>query len=523
MRMIGFQLIVMGGVAEAFISTNHHHHHHHHHHHRTSDSYSPKTRPAMLDPVVNVPLFHSWQPHHHSPHSQHQQQSRHDKQHSCIQMLPPLQSGGGPSDHNNNNSESEEEDSYRDILDEAVALYASLATMTNPTTMDVLSSDTEQHQDAIMTLVEDATMVSNERSRHYGPMTEQELLHEEIIVTNDDDDDDMMAFASMSIQERLDKAVLYASSSKNSLTTTTTTTEETERIMSTIVSLAKEYHSLLHSHDNESLGVVDSDSDSDSDSSHPVVHHPDEALQELRRRLEHIKASINHNANVTPPPPATTATTTIATKETTSSNKDEDLNDYHFASKHVDEPEKEPPPNDVISSRSISNTHIMEQPNESSSGNNSINNKDDDAGISSFSVDATDMEDSSRSNGMKEERTRDTDTTASGSEPQQQEEDVVDVAIVGAGIGGLCAGAILNTLYGKTVGIYESHYLPGGCAHAFPYNSTTTTTSGKTNQTDSNQHQTFIFDSGPTIVLGCSAPPYNPLRQVLNVVGLGTE
>ena len=48
----------------------------------------------------------------------------------------------------------------------------------------------------------------------------------------------------------------------------------------------------------------------------------------------------------------------------------------------------------------------------------------------------------------------------------------VDVAIIGAGIGGLCAGAILNTLYNKKVGIYESHYLPGeriyvcfGCIH----------------------------------------------------------
>ena len=37
----------------------------------------------------------------------------------------------------------------------------------------------------------------------------------------------------------------------------------------------------------------------------------------------------------------------------------------------------------------------------------------------------------------------------------------VDIAIMGAGIGGLCAGAILNTLYNKKVGIYESHYLPG--------------------------------------------------------------
>ena len=36
------------------------------------------------------------------------------------------------------------------------------------------------------------------------------------------------------------------------------------------------------------------------------------------------------------------------------------------------------------------------------------------------------------------------------------DEDVenVDIAIVGAGIGGLTAGAILNTLYNKKVGIY---------------------------------------------------------------------
>ena len=40
-------------------------------------------------------------------------------------------------------------------------------------------------------------------------------------------------------------------------------------------------------------------------------------------------------------------------------------------------------------------------------------------------------------------------------------EELVDIAIIGAGIGGLCAGAILNTLYNKKVGIYESHYLPG--------------------------------------------------------------
>lgn len=88
----------------------------------------------------------------------------------------------------------------------------------------------------------------------------------------------------------------------------------------------------------------------------------------------------------------------------------------------------------------------------------------------------------------------------------------VDVAIVGAGIGGLCAGAILNTLYDKKVGIYESHYLPGGCAHAFDRAAQI----GK-------EKKIFTFDSGPTIVLGCSAPPYNPLRQVMNAVGLGDD
>jgi phytoene dehydrogenase-like protein len=92
-------------------------------------------------------------------------------------------------------------------------------------------------------------------------------------------------------------------------------------------------------------------------------------------------------------------------------------------------------------------------------------------------------------------------------------EEHVDIAIVGAGIGGLCAGAILNTLYNKKVGIYESHYLPGGCAHAFPH----------VTNNDQGEKVSFTFDSGPTIVLGCSKKPYNPLRQVLNAIGLAQE
>lgn len=90
----------------------------------------------------------------------------------------------------------------------------------------------------------------------------------------------------------------------------------------------------------------------------------------------------------------------------------------------------------------------------------------------------------------------------------------VDIAVVGAGIGGLCAGAILNTLYDKKVGVYESHYLAGGCAHSF---------SRSVKIGDDEQPTTFTFDSGPTIVLGCSKEPYNPLQQVLRAVGVDDQ
>jgi phytoene dehydrogenase-like protein len=100
---------------------------------------------------------------------------------------------------------------------------------------------------------------------------------------------------------------------------------------------------------------------------------------------------------------------------------------------------------------------------------------------------------------------------ASNNAPTTNEE-TVDIAIVGAGIGGLCAGAILNTLYNKKVGVYESHYLAGGCAHAFDVQANV-----------DGEKRTFTFDSGPTILLGCSRKPYNPLRQVLNAVGLSEE
>jgi len=82
----------------------------------------------------------------------------------------------------------------------------------------------------------------------------------------------------------------------------------------------------------------------------------------------------------------------------------------------------------------------------------------------------------------------DTDGTRNEGETVNEIESEVDIAIVGAGLGGLCAGAILNTLYNKKVAVFESHYLAGGCAHAF--------------DRKASNGETFTFDSGPTILLG---------------------
>lgn len=78
-----------------------------------------------------------------------------------------------------------------------------------------------------------------------------------------------------------------------------------------------------------------------------------------------------------------------------------------------------------------------------------------------------------------------------------------DVAIIGAGIGGLTAGAILSSKYRLQVDVFEAHYHVGGCAHAFDIRS-------------KSSEATFKFDAGPTILLGCSRPPFNPLQQILN-------
>lgn len=76
-----------------------------------------------------------------------------------------------------------------------------------------------------------------------------------------------------------------------------------------------------------------------------------------------------------------------------------------------------------------------------------------------------------------------------------------DYIIIGSGIGGLSAACLL-TFYGYSVLVLESHYKPGGCAHAFEVDG-------------------FKFDAGPSLWNGMSTLPYNPLREILNLVGEG--
>ncbi|MGH8002692.1 MAG: phytoene desaturase family protein, partial [Brasilonema sp.] len=79
-----------------------------------------------------------------------------------------------------------------------------------------------------------------------------------------------------------------------------------------------------------------------------------------------------------------------------------------------------------------------------------------------------------------------------------------DVIVIGSGIGGLTAAALLAR-DGKRVIVCESHTIPGGAAHTF-------------------RRRGFEFDSGPSFYCGLtSAESLNPVKQVLDVLGESLE
>ncbi len=74
-----------------------------------------------------------------------------------------------------------------------------------------------------------------------------------------------------------------------------------------------------------------------------------------------------------------------------------------------------------------------------------------------------------------------------------------EVCVIGSGIGGLCAAALLAK-EGKNVVVFESHSKPGGVAHSFSKNG-------------------FKFESGPSLWSGINTlPTNNPLGQILRSI-----
>ncbi|MDB9313805.1 NAD(P)/FAD-dependent oxidoreductase [Spirulina sp. CS-785/01] len=78
---------------------------------------------------------------------------------------------------------------------------------------------------------------------------------------------------------------------------------------------------------------------------------------------------------------------------------------------------------------------------------------------------------------------------------------MVDAIVIGSGVGGLTAGALLAR-YGKKVLIVESHSIPGGAVHSFDFRG-------------------FHFDSGASFYCGIGPHSHslNPLKLVLDRLG----
>lgn len=89
----------------------------------------------------------------------------------------------------------------------------------------------------------------------------------------------------------------------------------------------------------------------------------------------------------------------------------------------------------------------------------------------------------------------------------QDDDDVFDIVVVGAGLGGLSCAALCSK-YGLKTLCVEAHDTPGGCAHTFARYSP-----------KASKETPFRFDSGPSLISGISSKSTNPLRQVLDAIG----
>ena len=88
--------------------------------------------------------------------------------------------------------------------------------------------------------------------------------------------------------------------------------------------------------------------------------------------------------------------------------------------------------------------------------------------------------------------------------------EVYDVIVIGSGIGGLSSAA-LSSRYGLKTLCLEAHDIAGGCAHSFNRYST------------ASKDIPFRFDAGPSLMSGLSKKSLNPLRQLMDAVGVAEE
>mmetsp|Transcript_26441 Transcript_26441/g.62944 ORF Transcript_26441/g.62944 Transcript_26441/m.62944 type:complete len:739 (-) Transcript_26441:1139-3355(-) len=102
-------------------------------------------------------------------------------------------------------------------------------------------------------------------------------------------------------------------------------------------------------------------------------------------------------------------------------------------------------------------------------------------------------------------------SSSASSSSSPPDETVVDVLVVGSGIGGLsCAG--MCSKYGFDTLCVEAHDTPGGVAHSF----------SRFNPKAS-KSKPFKFDSGPSLITGLSSKSTNPLRQVLDALDVADD
>eukprot|EP00899_Mesostigma_viride_P005606 jgi/Mesvir1/15046/Mv14698-RA.2 len=101
---------------------------------------------------------------------------------------------------------------------------------------------------------------------------------------------------------------------------------------------------------------------------------------------------------------------------------------------------------------------------------------------------------------LDQEVIENTEYTLAQLEASKDRGHATEVVIIGSGIGGLVAGAMLAR-YGHKVTVCESHSVPGGAAHGF-------------------SRRGYKFDSGPSFFANMSVKPSsNPLKQALDILG----